>query len=222
MNLLTFSQFLIVFFVGSVTLWYCVTPYLVSPHPRIVSDVLAKTRLSGEAATTAPSTSVRVENWTKWRLYVNSSSAQNQVIYGHSKDSVRMDQSAVMNMEWRSDYTIHVTRPSSSSSNLDVRRQAPAGCASEFGIYNHFVATADDEDSVVKVIPRFLFGLPLDVVEELYGTDVSKFPIVGIFTSSPRFDRVIIQAYMNVVTLSVIFLLYANNPPHAIMAKKRA
>ena len=44
-----------------------------------------------------------------------------------------------------------------------------------------------------------------------------------LLVSSFRFDRIIIQAYMNVVTLSVIFLLYANNPPDSVVgAKKKA
>ena len=46
---------------------------------------------------------------------------------------------------------------------------------------------------------------------------VSRLPIVGIFTESPNYDRIIIQAYMNIVTLSVIFLLWANNPPETLL-----
>jgi len=33
------SKLLTVMFVGSVTLWYIFTPYLVQPHERIVSDL---------------------------------------------------------------------------------------------------------------------------------------------------------------------------------------
>ena len=131
-----------------------------------------------------------------------------------------------MNMEWRPEYTITVSRSkskkkeSSSPSSPDgprisVIQSAPASSASSYGIYNHFVATAEKE-STVKIVPRFLFGLPYDTVDEMYGTDVDQFPIVGVFTESPRFDRIIIQAYMNIVTLSVIFLLWANNPPSSI------
>ena len=39
MNVIRFSQFLIVAFVGSVTLWYFVTPYIVQPHPGIVQEM---------------------------------------------------------------------------------------------------------------------------------------------------------------------------------------
>ena len=60
------------------------------------------------------------------------------------------------------------------------------------------------------------------MIESLYGTDVADFPVIGVFTTSPKFDRIIIQAYMNIVTLSVIFLLYANNPPNALPAVKKA
>ena len=128
-----------------------------------------------------------------------------------------------MNMEWRSDYAIHVSKnnddtsssssASSSSPALDVKREAPA--TGDYGIYNHFVADAakDGQENVVRVVPRFLFGLPYKTMESMYGNDVDNFPIIGIFTDSPRFDRILIQAYMNIVTLSVIFLLYANNPP---------
>ena len=39
MNVIRASQMLIVAFVGSVTLWYFVTPYIVHPHPGIVQDM---------------------------------------------------------------------------------------------------------------------------------------------------------------------------------------
>lgn len=44
-------------------------------------------------------------------------------------------------MEWRSDYEIHVSRLGEDRTT-DVKRVAPA--AGEYGIYNHFVATAAD------------------------------------------------------------------------------
>ena len=39
MNVIQTSQLLIVSFVGSVTLWYFLTPYIVQPHPGIIDDV---------------------------------------------------------------------------------------------------------------------------------------------------------------------------------------
>lgn len=39
MNLVTLSKVSILFFVGSVTFWYMVTPYIVQPHPDIMHDV---------------------------------------------------------------------------------------------------------------------------------------------------------------------------------------
>ncbi len=71
---------------------------------------------------------------------------------------------------------------------------------------------------MVRIIPRFLFGLSSETVEEMYGTDVNALPVVGVFTSSPRIDRILIQSYMSIVIASVMFLLYANNPPHAVQA----
>ena len=39
MNVITASKLLIVAFVGSVTLWYFITPYIVQPHKGIVNDM---------------------------------------------------------------------------------------------------------------------------------------------------------------------------------------
>ena len=38
-KVLIFSQVLSCFFVGSVTFWYMLTPYLVKPHPDIINDM---------------------------------------------------------------------------------------------------------------------------------------------------------------------------------------
>ena len=76
-------------------------------------------------------------------------------------------------------------------------------------------------------MPRFLFGLPTETIESIYGDSkgeediVSRLPIVGVFTSSPNYDRIIIQTYMNIVTLSVIFLLWANNPPDSLAVSSK-
>jgi len=125
-----------------------------------------------------------------------------------------------MNMPWRSEYVIHASSKSPTSRDLDVEIQTPSFSASGWGIYNHFVAYA--EEASITVVPRFLFGLPFTVIEDLYGKDVSKYPIIGVFTSSTKKDRWIIQAYMSIVTTSVCFLLYANNPPHELRAKQAA
>ena len=50
-----------------------------------------------------------------------------------------------------------------------------------------------ESKNVVRVVPRFLFGLAREAVEEMYGPDVDNYPIIGIFTSSTKYDRFIIQ-----------------------------
>ena len=79
----------------------------------------------------------------------------------------------------------------------------------------------------MQIIPRFLFGIPYEKIQLLYGAnkddgsiDLSKLPIVGLFADTPTYDRFIIQAYMNLVTMSVIFLLWANNPPETLMGNR--
>ena len=51
--------------------------------------------------------------------------------------------------------------------------------------------------NVVRIVPRFLFGLAREAVEEMYGPDVDNYPIIGIFTSSTKYDRFIIQGLRN-------------------------
>ena len=127
---------------------------------------------------------------------------------------------AVMNMEWRPEYQIQVGQ-SESSPDLFIKVEAPSWTWSNWGIYSHFETIVTGR--TIRIVPKFLFGLPVDTIEALYGDQerkehtVSRLPIVGIFTESPNYDRIIIQAYMNIVTLSVIFLLWANNPPHTLM-----
>ena len=114
-----------------------------------------------------------------------------------------------------------------------------------FGIYDHFRTnikssgkgnkeiTHQDENTksqtlhTIQILPRFLFGIPYETIQSMYGMnnkdgsiDLSKLPIIGIFSNSPSYDRFIIQAYMNLVTMSVIFLLWANNPPETLMGNR--
>ena len=124
-------------------------------------------------------------------------------------------------MEWRSEYEIQVDF---SRQNLNVELSAPSWTWSKWGIYNHFETIVSGK--TIRIVPRFLFGLPVDTIEKLYADTtgqehtVSRLPIVGVCTQSPNYDRIIIQTYMNIVTLSVIFLLWANNPPETLIRTK--
>ena len=101
-----------------------------------------------------------------------------------------------------------------------------SGSGSEEGIHQEDIKTAR-MPYTVQIIPRFLFGIPYEKIQLLYGSntedgsiDLSKLPIVGLFADTPTYDRFIIQAYMNLVTMSVIFLLWANNPPETLMGNR--
>ena len=124
-------------------------------------------------------------------------------------------------MEWRSEYEIQVEPSGDKASDLSVSLHAPSWSWSKWGIYNHLELIVTGK--TIRIVPRFLFGLPVDTIETLYRdpeeeeATVSRLPIVGVFTNHPNYDRIIIQAYMNIVTLSVIFLLWANNPPEDMM-----
>jgi hypothetical protein len=171
LNYLFLSKSLVVAFVSSVTFWYCVTPLLVQPHPGIVNDLLTKTRLhphiEGHEKSGKPSF-VEIESWTKWRLYVHTNKNSNHVtsmspsdelgskapsphiIYAGTKDQILLDSKAVMNMEWRPHYEIHVQRKADSpqtlseesvdltSNPISVHTEAPLTSFRHFGIYDHF------------------------------------------------------------------------------------
>lgn len=225
MNVMCASKLLIVAFVGSVTLWYFITPYIVQPHPTIVSDILTRSSLLSLPEpiddTNGDTGYISIENWTKWQVYVrNKPDDKPVIIYASTGDTISFQNKAVMNMEWRPEYEIQVGQQSESQ-DLFIKVEAPSWTWSNWGIYRHFETIVTGR--TIRIVPRFLFGLHHDTIEDLYGDvekkeyTVSRLPIVGIFTESPNYDRIIIQAYMNIVTLSVIFLLWANNPPHTLM-----
>ena len=125
-----------------------------------------------------------------------------------------------MNMEWRPEYEIRVAQLKEQN-KLSVMVEIPTSIWSYWpGIYHHFETIVSDK--TIRIVPRFLFGLPTETIEHIYGDKtgkediVSRLPIVGVFTNSPNYDRIIIPTYMNIVTLSVIFLLWANNPPESL------
>ena len=72
-------------------------------------------------------------------------------------------------------------------------------------------AAPQSDGLTLRLVPRFMFGLPQSVLDRLYGGPAS-IPTIGMLTASPGRDRVIVQCFMNLVILSVIFLLWANNP----------
>jgi len=274
-NIQFLSKALVVVFVSSVTFWYSLTPYIVQPHPDIINDLLTKTKLNSyiKEHENVPSSSViEVENWTKWRLYVKADNESNlspsdtisgissskslspKIIYAGARDQISLESKAVINMEWRPEYEIHIQKndvssasstkqSSDSTSPISVHTEAPLLSFRHFGIYDHFRTSIKSSSSgndkiddqkepsripyTVQIIPRFLFGIPYEKIQQLYGTnkgdgsiDLSRLPIVGLFSDTPTYDRFIIQAYMNLVTMSVIFLLWANNPPETLLGNK--
>ena len=72
---------------------------------------------------------------------------------------------------------------------------------SNYGIYKHFYT--EIEGSTIRFIPCFVFGVPKSVLHWLYsGED-------GVPVDS--FGRVLVQCFMNLVIISVVFLLWVHN-----------
>ena len=121
-------------------------------------------------------------------------------------------------MEWRSEYHVIIEVTPELTAHIEVPRLS----FNQWGIYDHFFVTI--ENNVVKIVPRFLFGIPLKTVEAMYGppapgqpdllgpnlTDdiVGRLPIIGLFSASNAYDRVIIQ--VNGIAEPKILLLFYN------------
>ena len=113
---------------------------------------------------------------------------------------------AVMFMEWRPQYEIVVDVTGSDSSGRYPQAQivAPLMSFQRWGIYNHLALEWTENANAVptlRVLPRFLFGIPVQAVSQMYGggstptsvpsasdpiPDVkevlSNLPIIGVFS----------------------------------------
>ena len=78
-----------------------------------------------------------------------------------------------------------------------------------FGIYNHFKVETAQMNTTLQYVPRFLFGLPAQLVEKQFPSSDS-IPMRGLMTGSGFGDRIIIQIFMSSVALSVVVLLKLN------------
>ena len=69
----------------------------------------------------------------------------------------------------------------------------------------------------IRIVPRFLFGISTETIEQIYGDKtgkeylVSRLPIAGVFTNSTLYDRIIIQIFIYFVTmlLPIPFMIQA-------------
>ena len=74
---------------------------------------------------------------------------------------------------------------------------------SSLGIYNQFYTEV--EGSTVRFIPAFLFGVPRQVLNWLYGEEGGGVPVAE---QGAGVNRLVVQSFMNIVILTVIFLLW--------------
>ena len=79
---------------------------------------------------------------------------------------------------------------------------------SRLGIYSHF--KVEVEGLTIRFIPNFMFGAPQATVDWLYGS-ADSIPINSMMTENIGKDRILVQCFMNIVTLAVIFLLWFHN-----------
>jgi len=197
------SRGLLGVFVASVTLWYFLSPYGVRPHPQFQLDMekfIAKNRPKSDA-----NVGRWVENWTKWRLQLGGEGGP--VIYPHQRLSIEnLSLPVTAVFEWRSEYKANLVE--TQDGNIEVLLDHPS---SSVGLYHHYNVKVESGSHVVFT-PAFMFGVQQHVLDEIYG-GAEGIPTIGMMADSPGGDRVIIQCFMNLVIVTVILLLWANNPP---------
>jgi len=199
-------------FVGGVTLWYLITPYLVQPHHKFNTDfenfASQNSKSDGD--------SLVIENWTKWKLLLGDET-ENFTL--DSFDSISFDDlgKQISNIsaafEWRSEYKNIIVR---TETGLSVIKEEP--WYSRYGLYNHYYVQ-NTAGGGIRYMPRFMFGVPYGTLEQLYGGP-DNIPITGLLAENASTDRMALQCLMNIVTMTVIFLLYINNPPKNSSNKK--
>jgi len=198
------SRGLLGVFVASVTLWYFLSPYGVRPHPQFQLDMekfIAKNRQVEDANADGR----WVENWTKWKLQLGGDGGP--LIFPHQRLSIEnlsLPVSAVF--EWRSEYKADLVE--TEDGDLEVITHHPTASV---GLYHHYNVKVESGKHVV-FMPTFMFGVQQHVLDQLYG-GADGIPTIGMMADSTGGDRVIVQCFMNLVIVTVILLLWANNPP---------
>ena len=196
------SRGLLGVFVATVTLWYFLSPYGVRPHPQFQLDMekfIEKNRPVDD-------TEGRwVENWTKWKLQLGGEGGP--IILPHQRlslENLSLPASAVF--EWRSDYQADLVETKEGDLEVVIRHPVAS-----IGLYHHYNVKVESGKHVIFT-PVFMFGVQQQVLDQMYGGP-DGIPTIGMLAESPGGDRIIVQCFMNVVILTVILLLWANNPP---------
>merc|ERR1712168_1112345 len=149
----------------------------------------------------------RIENWTKWRMFLSQSTlGEETVVFSQESLSVsNLTLPVRVGFERRPDQLCVIAR------GPDGQLEVTPDSGGHQGIYDHY--RVETRGSTVRFIPNFMFGVSHEVVDHLYPGGPEEFPISGMLTKTTGGDRLLVQCYMNLVVLSVIFLLWINNPP---------
>jgi len=205
-QVVTLSRSLLASFVTLLTCWYFISPYLVTASPKF--EIHMNQMIQDNSEINENREDLRLENWTKWRLYLFQSTGEKIKVYPNMQLSItNLTFPIHAEFEWRPEYSVEIERNVGDNLGLSVALNKP--WYGEFGLYNHFHHQIDG--LTLRLIPSFMFGVPQHVLDKMYGGS-ANIPSNGILSSSTDQDRIMIQCFMNLVVLSVIFLLWANNP----------
>jgi len=199
-------------FAGVITLWYFTSPYLVHPHPKFGEDMAS---LINNLSSLHEG---RIENWTKWRLYLKVEGEEEEVKLVHAMSHIPTSSLTFpmkAELEWRSNYQAELSKDWWSGS-ISVTEKHP--WYSKFGIYSHYHTQVID-GTTVRFVPNFMFGLSFEWIQKLYPGGGAEVPVIGMITESVDRDRVIVQCFMNLTIVGVILVLFMNNPPKSKTAK---
>merc|ERR1711953_37478 len=204
-QVLLLSRSLLASFISLLTLWYFLSPYLVASNAQFATDL---NKMIEESSETNQDEDF-LENWTKWRLFLSVGPANTVTVYPNSRLSLaNLTFPLHGKFEWRPEYRVLISRQEEvEPGGLVVEVERP--WYGLLGLYNHLDHQVAGR--TVRLVPTFMFGLTGDLLDSLYGGP-DKIPTRGMLTATTDSDRILVQCFMNLVVLTVIFLLWANNP----------
>ena len=148
-------------FAGVITLWYFTSPYLVHPHPKFGEDMAS---LINNLSSLHEG---RIENWTKWRLYLTVEGKEEEKKVVHAMSHIPTASLAFpvnAELEWRSNYQAELSQDWWSGS-ISVAEKHP--WYSTCGIYSHYHTQVIDGITV-------RYNLKLNLITKQMGSIIHR------------------------------------------------
>merc|ERR1719410_1384288 len=143
---------------------------------------------------------ILLENWTRWRLVLDSG----ETVPPHSALSLAPGRFPLVAwFSWRPDYK---ERLSVEPETGAVEAETSKPWYSRLGIYHHYTLQVDSGGGVVRLVPRFVFGLAPAQLSAVFPA-ADSVPVRGVISATTAGDRLLVQTLMAGIAVAVVVLL---------------